>query len=36
MLCRSLERGEAAAEEIRKLTQGEVIVHRMDLASLKG
>ena len=35
MLCRSTERGEAAAEEIRKLTQGEVIVHKMDLASLK-
>ena len=34
MLCRSTERGEAAAEEIRKETQGEVIVHKMDLASL--
>jgi retinol dehydrogenase-12 len=35
MLCRSTERGEAAAEEIRKATKGEVIVHKMDLASLK-
>ena len=35
LLCRSTERGEAAAEEIRKATEGEVIVHKMDLASLK-
>jgi retinol dehydrogenase 12 len=35
MLCRSMERGEAAAEEIRKATEADVIVHRMDLASLK-
>jgi len=34
MLCRSLERGEAAAKEIRMETQGEVIVHKMDLSSL--
>jgi len=34
MLCRSTERGEAAAEEIRKETEGEVIVHKMDLSSL--
>jgi retinol dehydrogenase-12 len=34
ILCRSTERGEAAAEEIRKETKGEVIVHKMDLASL--
>lgn len=35
ILCRSTERGEAAAEEIRKETKGEVIVHKLDLASLK-
>jgi len=34
LLCRSLERGEAAAKEIRMETQGEVIVHKMDLSSL--
>jgi len=34
MLCRSLERAEAAAQDIRKATEGEVIVHKMDLASL--
>jgi len=34
MLCRSTERGEAAAEEIRKATEGEVILHKLDLASL--
>eukprot|EP00088_Acartia_fossae_P024555 TRINITY_DN2548_c0_g1_i7.p1 TRINITY_DN2548_c0_g1~~TRINITY_DN2548_c0_g1_i7.p1 ORF type:complete len:330 (-),score=108.70 TRINITY_DN2548_c0_g1_i7:1312-2301(-) len=33
MLCRSTERGEAAAEEIRAETKGEVIVHKCDLAS---
>jgi len=35
ILCRNVERGEAAAEEIRKETEGEVVVHRCDLASLK-
>ena len=34
ILCRSAERGEAAAEEIRKETGGEVVFHKMDLASL--
>jgi len=34
MLCRSTERGEAAAEEIRKETKNDVIVHKCDLASL--
>jgi retinol dehydrogenase-12 len=35
MLCRSTERGNAAAEQIKKVTQGDVVVHKMDLASLK-
>jgi len=34
LLCRSPERGEAAAEEIRKETKAEVIFHKCDLASL--
>jgi len=34
ILCRSTERGETAAQQIRKETEGEVIVHRMDLSSL--
>jgi len=34
LLCRSQERGEAAAEEIRKETKAEVIFHKCDLASL--
>ena len=33
MLCRSLERGQAAADQIRKVTQGEVILYQMDLSS---
>ena len=35
MLCRSVDRAEAAANDIRKATEGEVIVHKMDLASLE-
>jgi len=35
MLCRSLERAEAAANDIRKATEGEVVVHKMDLASIE-
>jgi len=35
MLCRNVEAAETVAEEIRKETEGEVIVHRCDLASLK-
>ena len=34
MLCRDLTRAEPAAEDIRKETQGEVVVEKMDLASL--
>merc|ERR1719336_643189 len=34
LLCRSTDRGKAAAEEIRKETEGEVIFHKMDLSSL--
>jgi len=34
MLCRNVEKAEAAAEEIRKATEGEVVVHKLDLASL--
>ena len=34
ILCRSMDRGEAAAEEIRKETGGEVVFHKIDLASL--
>lgn len=36
MLCRNIEAAEAAAEAIRKETEGEVVVHKLDLASLKG
>jgi len=35
LLCRNVEKGEEAAEEIRKETEGEVIVHRLDLSSLQ-
>merc|ERR1712130_476300 len=35
MLCRNVEAAELVAEQIRKETEGEVIVHRCDLASLK-
>merc|ERR1719430_3002865 len=35
ILCRNVEKAEAAAEEIRKETEGEVVVHRLDLSSLK-
>ena len=35
MLCRNIEKAETAAEEIRKETAGEVVVHKLDLASLK-
>ena len=34
MLCRSLDKAESAADDIRKATEGEVVVHKMDLASL--
>lgn len=34
ILCRNVEKAEAAAEEIRKETEGEVIVHSLDLTSL--
>ena len=34
MLCRSLERGETAANDIRE-TEGEILVERMDLSSFK-
>merc|ERR1712115_481755 len=34
MLCRNIEKAEEAAEEIRKATKGEVIVHKLDLADL--
>jgi len=34
MLCRNVEKAEAAAMEIRKVTEGEVVVHKMDLSSL--
>merc|ERR1712032_1806264 len=35
LLCRSLERGEKAAQEIREATRGEVTVFRLDLSSLR-
>ena len=35
LLCRSMARGEAAAEEIRRKTLGEVVVCRLDLSSLR-
>lgn len=35
MLCRSVDKAEAAADDIRKATEGEVVVHKMDLASLE-
>jgi len=35
ILCRNTEKAEAAAEEIRKETKGDVVVHKLDLASLK-
>jgi len=34
MLCRNVEKAEEVAEEIRKATEGEVVVHKLDLASL--
>jgi len=34
MLCRNVDKAEAAADEIRKATEGQVVVHKMDLASL--
>jgi len=34
MLCRNVEKAEEAVEEIRKATEGEVVVHKLDLASL--
>merc|ERR1719483_1932760 len=35
MLCRSVEKAEAAAEDIRSEAKGEVVVLKMDLASLE-
>ena len=35
LLCRDVGRGEEAAGEIRRETGGEVVVHRLDLSSLK-
>merc|ERR1719430_1327784 len=35
LLCRDLEKAEAAAEDIRKETKGEILVYRLDLASLR-
>jgi len=35
MLCRNVEKAEMAAKEIREQSKGEVVVYRMDLASLK-
>lgn len=34
MLCRNVEKAEEAAEEIRKATEGDVVVHKLDLSSL--
>merc|ERR1711962_1964136 len=34
MLCRNIEKAEEAAQEIRKATEGKVVVHKLDLASL--
>lgn len=34
MLCRNVDKAEEAAEEIRKATEGEVVVHKLDLTSL--
>ena len=34
ILCRDMERAEAAAAEVRDVTKGEVICHRLDLADL--
>jgi len=34
MLCRNMEKAEEAAEEIRKATEGKVVVHKLDLSSL--
>jgi len=34
ILCRNVKKGEEAAEEIRKHTKGQVVVHEMDLSSL--
>merc|ERR1719177_106485 len=34
MLCRNIDKAEEAAEEIRKATEGKVVVHKLDLASL--
>ena len=35
MLCRNVEKGETAADEVRGISEGDVVVHKMDLASLK-
>jgi len=35
MLCRNVEKGETAAKEVRKNSEGDVVVQKMDLASLK-
>lgn len=34
LLCRNTEKAERAAEDIRKATEGDVVVHSLDLASL--
>merc|ERR1719150_1217356 len=34
ILCRDMEKAEAAAAEVRDATKGEVIVHKLDLADL--
>ena len=34
MLCRNVEAAEVVAEEIRKETEGEVIVHRLEVGLL--
>merc|ERR1711874_41234 len=34
ILCRDMEKAEAAAAEVRDVTKGEVICHRLDLADL--
>ena len=35
MLCRNVEKGETAADEVRNSSKGDVVVQKMDLASLK-
>ena len=35
MLCRNVEKGETAADYVRKCSDGDVVVQKMDLASLE-